>query len=165
MERVHRLLGGYPSQEKVALLFLSRGISVKDGKAYCGNIEQTDAAVARAAGTDRRVVRSAIERISSTPELSAVFSKLKPTLLMSDLAPEIGCSTVEIVPVDAVMPGILAEVTGAIYRRGLTVRQAVVDDPGNRAESRLIVVVDGEIPSDAITMIRACRGVASVIVR
>ncbi len=165
MDRVRQLLGGFPSQEKVALLLLSHGIRVSGGRAYCGDIEQTDAAIARAAGVDHRVVRSALNRISSTPELDAIFSKLRSTLLMSDLAPAIGCSTVEIIPTDASIPGILAEITGVIYRQGLTVRQAVVDDPGNRMDSHLIVVVDGEMPPGVLPLIKGCRGVASVIIR
>ena len=165
MDRIHRLLRQYPSQEKVAMVMLRHGISVKDGKAYCGSIEQSDAAIARAADVDHRVVRSAISRIDSTPELSAIFSRVRPTLLMSDMASEIGCSAIEIVPTDATIPGILAEITGVIYKQGLSVRQAVVDDPGNRMESHLIVVVDGTIPSYVIPLIKGCRGVSSVIVR
>jgi uncharacterized protein len=84
---------------------------------------------------------------------------------MSDMAPEIGCSTIEIIPTDASKPGILAETMGVIYKQGLTVRQAVIDDPGNRMESHLIVVVDGEIPAYVIPLIKGCSGVASVIIR
>lgn len=144
---------------------LRHGISVKDSKAYCGPIEQSDAAIARAAEVDHRVVRSAINKIGSTPELSAVFSKARSMLLMSDMAPEIGCSTIEIIPIDASKPGILADVMGVMYKQGLTVRQAVIDDPGNRMDSHLIVVVDGEIPAYVIPMIRGCNGVASVIIK
>ena len=104
MDRVHQLLEGFPSQEKVATLLLSHGIRVSGGRAFCGDIEQTDAALARAAGVDHRVVRSALNRISSTPELDGIYSKLRSTLLMSELAPAIGCSTVEIVPTDASIP-------------------------------------------------------------
>jgi uncharacterized protein len=165
MDRIHQLLRQYPSQEKVAMVMLRHGISVRGGKAYCGPIEQSDAAIARAADVDHRVVRSAITRIDTTPGLSAIFSKVRPTLLMSDMAPEIGCSTIEIIPTDASKPGILAETMGVIYKQGLTVRQAVIDDPGNRMESHLIVVVDGEIPAYVIPLIKGCSGVASVIIR
>lgn len=144
---------------------LRHGISVKDGKAYCGSIEQSDVAIARAAEVDHRVVRSAINRINSTPELYEVFSKAKSMLLMSDMAPEIGCSTIEIIPIDASKPGILADVTSVIYKQGLTVRQAVIEDPGNRMDSHLIVVVDGKIPAYIIPMVKSCNGVAGVIIK
>jgi len=165
MECVKEGFSGLPSQEKVAMLLLRYGISVKDGKAYCNNIEQSDVAIARAAGVDGRVVRSALNRISAVPELDRIFSKLQSMLLLSNVAPEINCTTVEIIPTDATMPGILAGVMDVIYRGGLSVRQAVVDDPGVRTDSHLIIVVDGQIPPELLPMMKQSRGVMSVILR
>ncbi len=165
MEQVRRAFINHPSQGKAAMTMLRHGISVRDGKAYCGSIAQSDTAIARAAGVDHRVVRSAINRIADDPGLDAVFSRIRPIPLLSDIAAEIGCSTIEILPTDAVKPGILAEVTGLIYKQGLTVRQAVIDDPGDREDSHLIIVVDGQIPTYLIPLIRACDGVAGVTVR
>ncbi|MCL2296602.1 MAG: regulator of amino acid metabolism, contains ACT domain protein [Methanomassiliicoccaceae archaeon] len=156
---------GLPSQERVAMLLLRHGIRVENGTAYCNDIEQSDAAIARAAGVDRRVVRSALDRISAVPELDKVFSKLQSMLLLADVAPRIGCTTVEIIPTDATMPGILAGVMDIVYRGGLSVRQAVVDDPGVRTDSHLIIVVDGQIPPELLPMIKQSRGVLSVILR
>jgi predicted regulator of amino acid metabolism with ACT domain len=165
MECVKEGFGGLPSQEKVAMLLLRHGIRVEKGTAYCNDIKQSDAAIARAAGVDRRVVRSALDRISSVPELDKVFSKLQSMLLLADVAQEIDCTTVEIIPTDAMMPGILAGVMDVIYRGGLSVRQAVVDDPGVRADSHLIIVVDGQIPPELLPAIKQSRGVLSVILR
>ncbi|MDR0523008.1 MAG: regulator of amino acid metabolism, contains ACT domain protein [Candidatus Methanoplasma sp.] len=165
MDRVFRSFKGLPSQERVAAMMVRHGLRVEGGSVYCGDIEQSDAAMARAAGVDRRVVRSTIERIEADPELRGVFSRLRSTLLMSDVAPLLGCTSLEIVPTDARMPGILACITDLIYRKGLTVRQAVVDDPGDREESHLMVVVDGEIPAEILPAIRDCKGVASVMLR
>jgi Predicted regulator of amino acid metabolism, contains ACT domain len=165
MERIREAFRRYPSQEKVAVLMLRHGIRIENGTAYCGNIEQSDAAIARAAEVDRRVVRSTIEKIGRTPKIDAIFSKLQSMLLMADVAPEIGCTTLEIIPIDATMPGILADITDTIYRKNLSVRQAVVDDPGNRMDSHLIIVVDGKIPPELLPMLRECKGVASIILR
>jgi len=165
MERIREAFRGYPSQEKVAMLMLRHGIRVEDGLAYSGKIEQSDASLARAAGVDRRVVRSTIQKIERTPKLLSIFSKLQSMLLMANVAPEIGCTTLEVIPTDATMPGILADITDTIYRKGLSVRQAVVDDPGNRMDSHLIIVVDGRIPPELLPMLRDCRGVGSIILR
>jgi len=165
MECVEEGFAGLPSQEKVAMLLLRQGIRVQNGIAYCGDIEQSDAAIGRAAGVDRRVVRSALERISAVPELDRVFSKLRSMLLLADVAPEIDCTTVEIIPTDATMPGILAGVMDVIYRGGLSVRQAVVDDPGVRTDSHLIIVVDGRIPPELLLVMKQSRGVLSLILR
>lgn len=165
MDCVKEGFSGFPSQERVAMLLLRQGIRVENGIAYCDRIEQSDASIARAAGVDRRVVRSALEKISSTPDLNRVFCKLQSMLLLADVAPEINCTTVEIIPTDATMPGILAGVMDVIYRGGLSVRQAVVDDPGVRADSHLIIVVDGRIPPELLPAIKQSRGVLSVILR
>ena len=165
MECVKEGFSGLPSQERVAMLLLRQGIRVEKGVAYCNNIEQSDAAIARAAGVDRRVVRSALDRISAVPELDRVFSKLQSMLLLSNVAPEINCTTVEIIPTDATMPGILAGVMDIIYRGGLSVRQAVVDDPGVRTDSHLIIIVDGQIPPELLLLMKQSRGVMSVILR
>jgi predicted regulator of amino acid metabolism with ACT domain len=165
MDCVKNGFKGFPSQERVAMLLLKHGIRVEKGTAYCNNIEQSDAAIARAAGVDRRVVRSALDQISSAPELDRVFRKLQSMLLLANVAPEINCTTVEIIPTDATMPGILAGIMDVIYRGGLSVRQAVVDDPGTRTDSHLIIVVDGHIPPELLPAMKQCRGVLSVILR
>ena len=165
MECVKQGFVGLPSQERVAMLLLKNGIRVEKGIAYCNDIEQSDAAIARAVGVDRRVVRSALERISEVPELDRIFSKLQSMLLLSNVAPEISCTTIEIIPTDATMPGILAGVMDVIYACGLSVRQAVVDDPGIRTDSHLIIVVDGRIPHKLLPSIKQSRGVMSVILR
>ena len=165
MDRVREAFKGYPSQEKVALLLLKHGIRIEGGLAYCGDIEQSDASIARASEVDRRVVRSTIQKIERTPDLNSIFTNLQSMLLMADLAPEIGCTTLEVIPTDATMPGILADITNAIFKGGLSVRQAVVDDPGNRMDSHLIIVVDGKIPAKLLPMLRECRGVGSIILR
>ena len=140
MEFLGDYFKGYPSQQKVAGKLLSCGIRVA-----------------------RRVVRSTLERISSTPELAAIFSKARPTLSMVDMAPEIGCSSIVITPTDATLPGILADITEVLFRFNVSVRQAMVDDSGNGAV--LQVVAYGRIPPEAIPELRSCRGVSSVLIK
>ena len=165
MDVVDRCFAGFPSQGRVANLLIQQGIRVEGGRAYCGDIEQGDSAIGRACGVDRRVVKATLERISSTPELDAVFSKLRSTLSMADLAPEIGCSAIVITPTDASMPGILADVTSVLYRYGVSVRQAMVDDSGDVNSAVLNVVVHGRIPADCIPELKQCRGVSSILIR
>ena len=146
MDILGEAFSGFPSQEKVAKLLLQQGISVRDGHAYCGDIEQGDSAIGRACGVDRRVVRSTLERISSTPELDSKFSKLRSTLSMVELAPE-------------------ADITDVLFRAGVSVRQAMVDDSGDQNTAVLLVVVYGKIPAEAIPMLKSCRGVSSILIK
>jgi len=147
------------------MMMLARGISVREGTAYCGSIELSDSALGRAAGVDRRVIRSTIERIGNDAKLGSLFSKLKSIALFSDVAQEIGCTTLEIVPTDAKIPGILAEVASIIYNAGVSVRQAVVDDPEFSSDAHLLVVLDGYLPPEYIPALKASKGVGQIILR
>lgn len=147
------------------MLLLQNGMRVEGGRAFCGSVEQGDSAIGRACGVDRRVVRTTLERISASPELNAVFSKLKSTLSMVDLAPEIGCSSIIITPTNSRMPGILADVTRVLYSHGVSVRQAMVNDCGDEGKAVLEVVVYSRMPPEAIGELKLCRGVDSILIK
>ncbi|MCL1983770.1 MAG: regulator of amino acid metabolism, contains ACT domain protein [Methanomassiliicoccaceae archaeon] len=164
MERLSVVFSGYPSQENAARMLLKLGASVKNGAAYFGDIELSDTAIGRAAGTDRRVARATIDKISADKELSEFFSGLRPIALLADVAPLIGCSTLEIVPTNAKIPGILADVSAVTLAAGISIRQAVIDDPDGKS-ARLLIVMDGTLPAEFIPSLRQCRGVASVVLR
>lgn len=163
MERLSAVFTEYPSQEKVARLMLRLGISVRDGKAYCGTVELSDAALGRAAGADRRVASAALDRISKDTELSKFFAGLRPIALLADVASQIGCSVLIIEPTNASMPGILADVSAVTLAAGVSIRQAVIDDPDGNA--RLLIVLEGDLPPEFIPSLKQCRGVAGVIFR
>ena len=154
-----------PAQADVAQLLLELGIRVENDHAYCGDIMLGDCAVGRAARVDRRVVRATLERITADPDLYRIFSKLRCTLSMVDMAPEIGCSSIVITPTDAKMPGILAEISSVLYRHGVSVRQAMVNDTGYEGDTVVEVVAYGRIPSDVIPELKSCRGVKSVLIK
>ncbi|MCG7844350.1 MAG: hypothetical protein MIO90_02845, partial [Methanomassiliicoccales archaeon] len=82
--------GKYPSQAKVAKLLLEHGLRVQEGRVCCGDIEIADMAIGRAAGVDRRIVRSAIDTIEGSQDLRAVFSQLVPIALLTNVAPFMG---------------------------------------------------------------------------
>ncbi len=164
MEDALKIFERYPSQKDVVDVMLRLGLSVKDNSAYCGDVEITDSALARAAKVDRRVVRTTIERIMKTPELLRIFSKLRSMCLLSDVATEIGCSTLEIIPTNAQTPGILADVTKTIFEADVSVRQAVIEDTPDGGP-KLIIVMEGQLPATFIPRVKLCRGVDSVILR
>jgi len=159
-----KYFGRYPSQAKVAKLLLQYGLRVSDRTIFCGDVEVADIAVARAAGVDRRIVRAAVETIMSHDELLNVYSQLRPTALLKDVAPVMGWSAIEIIPVDAQMPGILADVAGVIAGAGISIRQAIVDDPELSEEPRLYVITESPVPPELIPAIKACRGVRSILI-
>lgn len=155
--------GRYPSQGKVARLLLSLGLSVKDGKVHCDGVEIADMALARAAGVDRRIVRAAIDTIEAEKELREVYEALHSTAMLRDVAPVLGWSCIEIIPMDAHSSGILAGVMGVIAEGGISVRQALVDDPLLMEEPRLYIITESPVPPEMIPRIKQCRGVKGIL--
>ncbi len=68
------------------------------------------------------------------------------------------------IPTDAHVPGIIADVTSVIADAGISVRQALVDDPELTEEPRLYVITGSEVPAELIPRIKICRGVKSLII-
>lgn len=154
----------YPAQERVVRLMIGHGLHIRDAKIHAGSVEVADTAVARAANVDRRIVRSTVETILQDPNLERVFTRFLPTLDLKDVAPEIGCGVIEIIPTNAGQPGILAGVSQVISRAGLSIRQAIVEDPDFTDQPRLFVVTENRVPGELIPTLQDVPGVKGVTV-
>lgn len=154
----------YPAQEKIVRLLIRNGFRVREGKLYSGDVELSDSAVGRAAGVDRRIVSATAQTIENTPELARIFTHFQPTLHLKDVAPNLGWGVIEIVPDNASRPGILAGVSSVISAEGISIRQAVVDDPYFSEEPKLFIVTEKSVPSTLIPTIQRVAGVRSVTV-
>lgn len=154
----------FPAQSRVAQTLLAQGLSVRDDGVYSGDIAISDTALARACHVDRRIIAATVETIRREPELQRVYSRLAPTCLLKDAAPVMRWGVIEIVPSDAREPGILAHVAAVIASRGISIRQAIVDDPDLTEEPRLYVITEGQVPMDLIAEIREGRGIKSVVI-
>ncbi len=154
----------YPAQERVVRLMIQYGLQIRDDKIHAGSIEIADTAVARAADVDRRIVRSTVETILQNPALERAFTRFQPALHMKDVAPELGCGVIEIIPDDASAPGILAGVSRVIAEHGLSIRQAIVEDPEFFEEARLFVVTEARVPGSLIAPLQDLAGVRGVTV-
>lgn len=153
----------YPAQEKIARLMIQLGLRIHDGEVYCGEVKIADSALARAAGVDRRIVAATVETIADHPDLFRVFSRFRPTMHLKEVAPSMGWGVLEIIA-DAETPGILAGVSTAIAREGISIRQAMVDDPDFVDVPKLFVVTEKQIPPQIIPDIQRVHGVHSVTV-
>ncbi len=154
----------YPAQERVVRLMIEHGLHIRAGKIHAGSVEVADTAVARAANVDRRIVRSTVETILQDPSLERVFTRFLPTLDLKDVAPEIGCGVIEIIPTNASQPGILSGVSAVIARNGLSIRQAIVEDPDFTETPRLFVVTENRVPGELIPVLQDVAGVRGVTV-
>jgi uncharacterized protein len=152
----------YPKQQIVAQKMLEYGLCIKEDNLYCGPIELSDSKVARALDIDRRAIKATIETIQRHPKLLKIFTQLKPTCHLRDMAREMGWDVLEIIPHNASQPGILAQIATIISEENISIRQAIVDDFEIREEPRLYVITETRIPSHIIPKIKDITSVKSV---
>jgi predicted regulator of amino acid metabolism with ACT domain len=163
-DKIANYFDKYPSQAKVARYLLKYGLRIDRDHIYCGEVQIADSALARAAGVDRRVVRSTIETIKGDPTLLKFFSQLLPTNHLKNAASAMGWSAIEIVPTNAHEPGIISAVADILAVSRISIRQAIVDDPMTSEEPKLFIVTESTVPSEIIPLIRQAKGVKGVTI-
>lgn len=153
----------YPSQIAVAKEFLRLGISVKDGKAYCGEIELVPTKIAEAIGVDRKVVVMAIQNIEGDEELRKVFSSLRPVANIADVARLLGFGVLEVYA-ESTKVGIVAGITSILAREGISIRYILAEDPELSVESKLTVVTEEKIPGKLVDEFLKVDGVEKIVI-
>lgn len=154
----------YPTRKIIAQKMLEYGLKIKDNKLYCGEIELSDSKIARALDTDRRAIAATIKTISDIPQLTEIFSKLRPTCHLKDVASDLKWGVIEIIPIDPSLPGILAEVANIISINNISIRQAIVDDFEFTEEPKLFIITEEQIPGELIPKIRNAKGVKALLI-
>jgi hypothetical protein len=145
-----------PSQQRVIRLLLERGFSVNDdGRVVSGGIEIPNTGIAREVEVDRRVVDATTDAILADDDLRPIFQNISAVPSLMDLAPVLDLTVLTVAVRDAEESGIVAAVTTAIADRDLTIRQVLSEDPEFTDEPRLYVIVDGEVPGELLTEVRA----------
>ena len=154
---------GSPSQQAVIRLLLERGFSVNDaGRVVSGTIEIPNTQIARELGVDRRVVDSTTDAILDDEELRPIFQNISSIPSLRDLAPVLDLAVLTVEVADADEPGIVAQVTGLLADRGISIRQTVSEDPEFTDEPRLYIITDEALPGDLIADIVALPFVTKV---
>lgn len=164
-DKIAKCLEGYPERLGVAKILIKNGLSVKNGKIYCGDIIIPVVRISRVAGVDRRTVIQTVKMIENNPELKVVFSGISPAgPSLRDVAKHLNFGVVEITPIDARTPGILAAAASLIAQRNISIRQAIVDDPELTPEPRLTLITETKVPGDLIPELLKIKGVSKVSV-
>jgi len=141
----------HPAQEKVLKLLFERGFQVNDdGKVTSGGIDIAHTQLAKEAGVDRRVVDATTDAILSDELLKNIFQNVHSIPFLRDVAPSLGLGVVIITPQDAAHTGILSEVARVISDHGISIRQAVSDDPYFTDEPKLTIITDTKLPGQLI---------------
>ena len=156
---------GYPERLKVARVLVENGLSVRDGNIYLNQIEVPPVRIGRVAGVDRRTVNETLKTIKANRELRLVFEELRSAgHSLKEIAKPLNLGVVEITPVDAKTAGILANSSTLLAEAGLSIRQAIVDDPELSPEPKLTLIVEKKIPGELIPELLKITGVAKVAV-
>ncbi len=154
----------YPAQEKVAQMMMEYGIGVKEKTPYCGEIAISFSALAKASGTDRRIVTATIETIATSKFLSSIFSNIQPTASYKNVAPIMNWGVLEIVPENVNQPGIISQVTGILAKKDISIRQVIADDPDVAEQPKAFIVTESQIPGKLLQQIKDVPGVSSVAI-
>lgn len=110
------------------------------------------------------MVKSTLETIRADPTLLRFFSQLQPTTHLKNAASAMGWTAIEIVPMNAHEPGIISAVATILSSAGISIRQAIVDDPMTSEEPKLFIVTESQVPSELIPLIRQSKGVRGVTI-
>jgi predicted regulator of amino acid metabolism with ACT domain len=154
-----------PAQQRVAQLLFERGFQVReDGKVVSGGIEIPHTQIAKEVGVERRAVDSTVQTILLKSELTRIYTNLRQVCSLQEVAREFNLSVIVFVPENASQKGIIADVTKIVSESGLSIRQALAEDPSTSEHPKLTLILEGDIPSDLIGEIRRLPGTRSITV-
>ena len=119
--------------------------------------------MARAYHVDRRVIVNLIQKIISDRKLYEFFSNISAVSNFENAGSKIGFGVIEIIPVDAAKPGIIAGVMKLLADSGISVRQLITDDPDLIDNPRAIIVTTESITGDILNNIKKVNGVKAVL--
>jgi len=155
----------FPAQEKVIRLILVRGFQINDAsRVVSGGIEIAHAQIAKELDVDRRVVDTTAQAIRDDETLWKVFKNVRSMTFLGDVAPILGLGVIEITPINAAKTGLLGDVASAVANSGLSIRQAVSDDPYFVESPKLTLITEGKIPGDLVRLLMEIEGVKRVTV-
>ncbi len=161
--KVAKCLENYPERLAVAKTLIKNGLCIKNGNIYCDEIMIPTLRISRAANVDRRTVTQTVKMIQRDPELSVIFRNIRPAgPSLREIARTLGFGVVEIYVVDAKAPGILAQSATFLAEKGISIRQAIVDDPELTPEPKLTLIAEKKIPGELIPQILKVKGVSKV---
>ena len=162
-KRIQVLFETHSERLQVAEFLLKNGFAVRGNRIFVNEIEVPTLKVARAVGVDRRTVSETIRAIDRDRKVRTVFPKIEsagPSLRAT--AKQLGLGVVEITADNPNKVGILANASRVLAEHGISIRQALVDDPELNPDPKLTLIGDRVIPGKAIPLILKIPAVAKV---
>lgn len=161
--RIKHKFEKFPARMSVARKLVELGLCVgENNKIYCGDVDVSDVALARAAGVDRRTIKATIDVILADEQLKAIFTNLYPAgAFLKNVASNLGFGVVEI-EARAGNPGILAQATELVSRENVSIRQAHAGDPELEENPRLTLITEKPIKGELYNEFLKIEGVTKV---
>ncbi|MGA2699418.1 MAG: regulator of amino acid metabolism, contains ACT domain protein [Methanoregula sp.] len=154
-----------PSQGRVVRFLLENGFGVNtDGKICSNGIDIPATAIAKAIGSDRRVVDATARRILERPFLRGIFLNMRATPDLSRVAESLGLSVITVMPKDANEKGIVGAAVRVLSNHSLAIRQIFVTDPQFSEDPKLVIIMEDPLPAGVVDEIRALPQVRQVII-
>ena len=154
-----------PAQSKVVRFLLENGFGInKEGRVVCNGIEIPATQVAKAIGSDRRVVDATAHRILNIPVLRDIFLQMRATPDLSNVAESLGLSVITVLPRNASERGIVGAAVRVLAAHNLSIRQIFVTDPQLSEEPKLVIIIEDLLPPGVVEEIRGLPQVRKVII-
>ncbi len=154
----------YPERLSIVRFLLRYGLGVNDsGEVHVAGVVVPSKRIADVLGVDRRTVKVTARELVRDPGLRPIFRNLEPAgPSLKRVARNLGLSVLEVEAVDPREPGILAGVAGAVASEGISIRQAIAEDPFLYENPRLILVLDRPPPAHVLSSLRSLEGILSI---
>jgi hypothetical protein len=163
--KVVQSLESYPERLSIAKVLIENGFSVKNGKIFCNEIEIPPVRIGRIAKVDRRTVTETLKTIERNSELRLIFAGIRSAgHSLKEIAKHLNLGVVEITPINAKTPGILAKSATLLAEKNISIRQAIVDDPELSPQPKLTLIAETKIPGELISKFLKIKGVEKVSV-
>jgi len=155
----------YPAQKKVAQFLLNKGFQVgENGRVVCGGIEIPHTQIAKELNIDYRVVDTTVARILKNEKLRDIYKNLRTVAFLRDIAPILGLGVVVITAENASKPGIVGVVASQIAKYGISIRQAVADDPYLTENPKFTIITNEEIPGELLDALKKTKGIKKITI-
>lgn len=153
-----------PSQAVVAKYMLEVGIRVEGKRIFVDRVAVSYGQLAKAVGKDKQIVSATIRTINADRKLSRVFANLLPTCSLIRVAPEMGWEVYELALSDPARPGVLGAVATTIGKTGVSIRQAIGEDPAF-STGLLYIITEAPLPGHVLSEIKKINGVTKLTLR
>ena len=150
-----------PAQAIVAKYMMDIGIRVEEERLFVDRVGISYNQVAKAVGKDKQIVSATVRTIRSDPRLYSIYTNILPACNLRKVAPVMGWEVIELTLSDPAKSGVLGAVASIIGETGISIRQAIGEDP-TYSTGLLYIITETPLPGSLIKKIQGIGGVNSV---